>query len=129
VKSGLKRKWPKHLSVRSLRIDGSLTDNDVENLSSIKCELGLNLDSIAAEHMYQLLESGIGQHLKNLTIVDFVHFKGRRRGVEFDNTGIILERILAACPKLEHFVLDIIRPLVQDNKYDLPPSAFKNYKR
>jgi hypothetical protein len=124
VESGLKTRWPKNLSVRRLDIIGFLTVNDIEYLSSIECELDLNLDCVAAEHMYQLLER-IGQLVKTLTIGNIFDF---RQDIMFIRTEIILERILAACPNLEHFELKTKRWVVLDDRYNLPPSAFKNYK-
>jgi hypothetical protein len=124
VESGLKTRWPKNLSVRRLDIIGFLNVNDIEYLSSIECELDLNLDCVAAEHMYQLLER-IGQLVKTLTIGNIFDF---RQDIMFIRTEIILERILAACPNLEHFELKTKRWVVLDDRYDLPPSAFKNYK-
>jgi hypothetical protein len=124
IVSGLKKRWPKNLSVRRLEIVGSLSPSDIENLSSIECNLELDLDCVAAEHMYQLLEC-IGQYVKTLIIGDMFQV---RQSIEYIKSQIILERILAACPNLEHFEFNTCRAVVQDDRYDLPPSAFKNYK-
>jgi hypothetical protein len=104
---------------------GSLSVNDIENLSSIECDLELDLNCVAAEHMYQLLER-IGQYVKTLAIAEFCQ---KRPGVVYIKSEIIVERILAACPNLERFQFNSKRPVVQDDKYDLPPSAFKNYRQ
>jgi hypothetical protein len=126
VESGLKRKWPKNLSVKYLEIIGPLNEKDMENLSSIQCE-HLNLQCISAQHMYNLVEmESMGQFVKILRI-------GNRRAYyrlyfAYDDGSIILERILAACPNLENFQFNTERNVVRDRKYDLPPSAFKNYK-
>jgi hypothetical protein len=125
IVSGLKRRWPKNLSVRRLEIIGSLSASDIENLSSIECELELDLDCVAAEHMYQLLER-IGQFVKTLIIGNMFQV---RPTVEYIKSQIILERILSACPNLEHFEFNTSRAVVQDSRYDMPPSAFKNYRR
>jgi hypothetical protein len=124
VQSELKRSWPKNLSVKHLEIVGSLNENDIENLSSIECELDLNLDCVAAEQMYQLLECK-GQLVKSLTIGNNYE---ERWDVQYDDSDIILERILIACPNLEHFKFQTDRLVIRDDKFNLRPSAFKNYK-
>jgi len=126
VEGGLKRSWPKNLSVRSLEVNGSLSLSDIENLSSIECELKLNLDCVAADQMYQLLER-IGQFVKVLDIGEMIC--RIRSGIVYIKSEIILERILAACPNLESLGFNTRRMVVQDKKYNLPPSAFKNYKK
>jgi hypothetical protein len=124
VASGLKRRWPKNLSVKKLEIFGSLSVNDIEYLSSIDCDLDLYLNSVRAEHMYQLLER-MGQHVKSLTIADASDCNPE---VVYNKSDIILERILSACPDLEKFVYKTSRKVVQDENYNLPPSAFRNFK-
>jgi hypothetical protein len=125
VESGIKTRWPKNLSVRHLLLIGSLSASDIDKLSSIECELDLNLDSVAAEQMYQLLER-IGLFVKTLSIDEMYQM---RPGIGYNNSEIIsLERILAACPNLEYFLFGTSRMVVQDYRYNMPPSAFKNYK-
>jgi hypothetical protein len=124
VESGLKRQWPKNLSVKYLEIIGTLNVNDIERLSTINSNLKLSLDCVSAENMYLLLEL-IGQLVKILFIEDM---HKERRGVVYVKSDIILERILTACPNLEHFEFNTNRTVVQDDRYDLPPSAFKNYR-
>jgi hypothetical protein len=125
VESGLKRRWPKNLSVTRLEIVGSLNVNVIEYLSSINFELELCMDCVAAESMYQLLER-IGHVVKTLTIENTFGFRRNTGYTGEDN--IIVERILTACPNLEHFENKTDRFVVQDDKYDLSPPAFKNYK-
>jgi hypothetical protein len=125
VESGLMRRWPKNLSVTRLEIVGSLNVKDIEHLSSIDFELELNMDCIPAENMYQLLER-IGHLVKTLTIGNIHKYR-----LNIGYTGsdeIIVERILTACPNLEHFEFKTDRKVIQDDKYDLLPSAFKNYQ-
>jgi hypothetical protein len=107
---------------------GLLNENDVEYLKSIKVkgELYLEFDCIVTEQMYQLLEHSMGQFVKTLCISDFTYQS--RQDNTFINDEIIVERILAACPNLETFRFNARRPVVQDDLYDLPPSAYKNYK-
>lgn len=105
-------------------IIGSLNHNDIENLSTINCELDLYMDCVGADQMYQLLEL-IGHHVKSLDIQDIFM---RRCANDYINTPIILERILAACPNLKKFYFESNQIIVQDNRYNLPPAAFKNYK-
>lgn len=124
MQSGLRKKWPKNLSVGRLIIIGSLNQNDIENLSTIKCEFDLYMDCVGADQMYQLLDL-IGHHVKSLDIKDIFM---RRCANDYINTPIILERILAACPNLKKFDFASCQTMVQDNKYNLPPAAFKNYK-
>jgi hypothetical protein len=126
VVSGLKRSWPKNLTVRKLYINGSLNVNDIENLSSINGNLELDLDNVPADDMYQLLEH-MGRNVKTLDIGDMFQVM---QSIEYiKGQMIILERILAACPNLENFVFHKNSPsVVQDDRYDLLPSAFKNYK-
>jgi hypothetical protein len=109
-----------------LEVNGSLSLSDIENHSSIECELKLNLDCVAAEQMYQLLER-IGQFVKGLDIDETIC--RRQRGIVYIKSEIILERILAACPNLESLGFNTRRMVVQDKKYNLPPSAFKKYKK
>jgi hypothetical protein len=125
VESGLRESWPKNLSVRSLSIIGSLNVNDIERLGAIECQLELTFDSVAAEQMYQLLER-MGQFVKTLSINNDSSY--RRPDIVYVKTEIILERILAACPNLEQFKINNNRAVVLDDGFDLPPSAFKNYK-
>jgi hypothetical protein len=125
VESGLKNRWPKHLLVTRLEIVGSLNVNDIEYLSSIDFELELNMDCVEAENMYQLLER-IGHVVKTLAIKNEFGFRQNIGYTGEDN--IIVERILTACPNLEHFEYKTDRFLVQDDKYDMSPPAFKNYK-
>jgi hypothetical protein len=75
--------------------------------------------------MYQLLER-IGQLVKTLVIGDMFQ---SRPTIGYIKSQIILERILAACPNLEHFEFSTSRAVVQDSRYDMPPSAFKNYRQ
>jgi hypothetical protein len=124
VETGLKRRWPKNLSVKNIEVIGSLNVNDIEYLSSIQGELILSLDCVAAENMYQLLER-IGPLVKTLYIGD--RYKSRR-GIVYVRSDIIVERLLAACPNLEHFEFNTTRSVVQDDGYVLQPSAFKNYQ-
>jgi hypothetical protein len=124
VESGLKRRWPKNLTVKRLEIVGSLNVNDIEYLSSIDFELELNMDCIPARNMYQLLER-IGHFVKTLTIENKFDY---RQNIGYARKEIIVEQILTACPNLEHFEFKTNRPVVQDDKYDLPPSCFKNYQ-
>jgi hypothetical protein len=126
LEGGLKTSWPKNLSVRGLKIIGSLSPSDIENLSSIECELELTLDCVAAEQMYQLLDR-IGQFVKILNIDESICRV--QRGIAYVKSDIILERVLAACPNLERLGFNTSRTVVQDKKYNLPPSAFKNYKK
>jgi hypothetical protein len=107
VEGGLRSSWPKNLSVRSLKIIGPLSPSDIENLSSIECELKLKL-VCNAEEMYQLFER-IGHFVKVLDI-DEMKF---RTCHHFSNSGIILERILAACPNLERLGFNTSRMVVQ----------------
>jgi hypothetical protein len=124
VESGLKRRWPKNLSVKRLEIVGSLNVNDIEYLSSIDFELELYMDCVEAEYMYQLLER-IGHLVKTLTIENRFY---DREDIGYARKDIIVERILTACPNLENFEFKTNRLVVQDDKYDLPPSYFKNYQ-
>jgi hypothetical protein len=123
VERGLKRKWPKNLTVKKLEIIGLLSKKDISNLSTIECELELDMDCVASDQMYQLMER-IGRFIKSLTIGN--ENKSRRDCIKSE---IILERILASCPNLEHFMLRTSRTVVQNPKYNLPFAAFKNYKR
>jgi hypothetical protein len=125
VESVLKKRWPKNLSVTRLEIVGSLNVNDIEYLSSIDFELNLNMDCVEAENMYQLLER-IGHGVKTLAIKNKFGFRQNIGYTGEDN--IIVERILTACPNLEHFEYKTARFVVTDDKYELLPSAFKNYK-
>jgi hypothetical protein len=110
------------VSVECLTIVGWLNPSDIQNLSSIEChELDLTLDSVGAEQMYQLLEH-IGRLVKFLGIIEDNEYKIK------DKSDIILERILAACPNLEVFELESSRNVIQDNRYNMPPAAFKNYQ-
>jgi hypothetical protein len=111
------------LSVNKLHIIGSMGQNDIEKLSSIECNLTLRMDCVAVERMYQLLER-IGRFVKTLTIGDM--YKPR---IVYIESEIIVERLLVACPNLEHFDFNCNQPLVLDKRYDLPPSAFKNYQQ
>lgn len=122
----MKRRWPQNLAVRHLMVIGALNVEDIENLRSIDCEFELHLDSVAAEHVYQLLER-IGHCVKTLGIKDW--WCRLRIGIVYTLNDIILERVLAACPNLEHFEFDTSRSVVQDSRHDMPPSAFKNYRR
>jgi hypothetical protein len=115
VESGLKSRWPKNLSVRKLFVRGSLTEHDIKCLSSIQGELQLEFYHVAPENMYQLVER-MGQFVKSLEIGGIIY------------AAIIVERILTACPNLENFCIEICEEAVLDDKYDLPPLAFKNYK-
>jgi hypothetical protein len=125
VESGLAIRWSKNLSVTRLEIVGSLNVNDMEYLSSINFELELCMDCVEAENMYQLLER-IGHVVKTLAIKNKFSF---RRNIGYTGEdNIIVERILTACPNLEHFEYETDRFLVQDDKYHLSPPAFKNYK-
>jgi hypothetical protein len=121
VQRNLQARWPKNLSVRHLELRGFGSPSDIENLSSIECELDLNMDCVAAEQMYQLTER-IGRLVKSLTIGSISAVKNE------DHSEIILERILAACPNLEHFTFKICREVVLDDRYILEPSDFKNYQ-
>jgi hypothetical protein len=125
VESGLKRKWPRNLAVKRLELIGSLNVNDIERLSTINCELELDLDCVGAENMYLLLELK-GSLVKTLVIGNT---NNERRDVDYVKSEIILERILSACPKLENFEYKTSRTVVQDDEYDMQPSAFKNYQR
>jgi hypothetical protein len=124
VEHGLKRRWPKNLCVRRLEILGSLRESDLEYLSSIEFELELTLDTVAVEQMYQLLES-MGRFVKSLTIANGLYCS---RKFLYVKRGINLERILAACPNLEKLEYKTNRKVVREDKYNLPPSAFKNLK-
>jgi hypothetical protein len=124
VESGLRRRWPKNLSVKRLEIVGSLNVNDIEYLSSIDFELELYMDCVEAEYMYQLLER-IGHVVKTLTIDNRFDY---REDIGYARKEVIVERILTACPNLEHFEFKTDRKVVTDNKYDLLPSAYKNYQ-
>ena len=110
--------------VTRLEIVGSLNVNDIEYLSSINFELELCMDCVDAEYMYQLLER-IGHVVKTLA---FKNEFGFRRNIGYTGEDIIVERILTACPNLEHFEYKTDRFVVTDDKYELLPSAFKNYK-
>jgi hypothetical protein len=111
--------------LKNLEIQGLLNENDIENLSSIECELNLKLDSVGAGQIYQLLER-MGQYVKSLTIDGDAYY--RARDIEYDDSSVNVERMLVACPNLENFRFPTDRQVVQDDKYNLPPSAFKNYK-
>jgi hypothetical protein len=124
VESGLKKRWPKNLSVKRLEIVGSLNVKDIEYLSSINFELELYMDCVEAEYMYQLLER-IGHFVKTLTIENKSDY---RQNIGYARKEIIVERILTACPNLEHFEFKTDQFVVQDDKYDLQPSYFKNYQ-
>jgi hypothetical protein len=128
VESGLKRRWPKNLSVTYLLIVGLLNVNDIEYLGSIDFKLELGMDCVAAENMYQLLER-IGHLVKTLTIGNM--YEDRQNIGYTRSDEIIVERILTACPNLENFEFKTNRPVVQDGKYDLPPSSsyFKQYQK
>jgi len=125
VQTGLMRRWPQNLSVRRLIVIGALSVQDIEYLGSIDCEFELHLDSVAAENMYQLLER-IGHCVKTLVIKDWCQFRIDNVYIPSD---IILERVLAACPNLEQFEFNTSRSVVQDSRHDMPPSAFKNYRK
>jgi hypothetical protein len=127
VESGLKKRWPENLSVKNLFIVGSLNVTDIEYLSTVQGELKLTLNSVAAEQMYQLLDH-MGQLVKTLAIED-TH-RSRFDGLDIVNihSDVIVERILAACPNLEHFECRHNQAMAQDDRYNLPPAAFKNYK-
>jgi hypothetical protein len=124
VESGLKRRWPKNLSVMRLEIVGSLNVKDIEYLSSINFELELYMDCVEAEYMYQLLER-IGHFVKTLTIENKSDY---RQNIGYARKEIVVERILTACPNLVHFEFKTDQFVVQDDKYDLPPSYFKNFR-
>lgn len=125
VEKGLKKKWPKNLSVKHLEIIGSISQSDIVKLGTIECELNLTLDCVAAEQMYQLLER-IGRLVKSLVIANMYKL---RQGIVYIKTEMILERILSACPNLEHFEFATSRTVVPDDRYKLQPAAFKNYKK
>jgi hypothetical protein len=125
VESGLKRRWPKNLSVMRLEIVGSLNVKDIEYLSSINFELELYMDCVEAEYMYQLLER-IGHFVKTLTIENKSDY---RQNIGYARKEIVVERILTACPNLVHFEFKTDQFVVQDDKYDLPPSYFKNFRQ
>jgi hypothetical protein len=110
--------------VRHLEIKGPLSVNDVENLSSIECVLELGMSHVTVEQIYQLLES-IGRCIKTLMI------KNMQTMIWAPDVGIpiIVERILAACPNLQHFDLMTDGKVAQDDRYVLPTSAFKNYQK
>ena len=112
------------MSVMRLEIVGSLNVKDIEYLSSINFELELYMDCVEAEYMYQLLER-IGHGVKTLTIENKSDY---RQNIGYARKEIIVEQILFACPNLEHFEFKTDRLVVQDDKYDLPPSYFKNYQ-
>jgi len=107
VKSGLKRRWPKILYGGHLEIVGWLSPSDIDYLGSIECELKLDMDCVAAEHMYQLLER-MGQFVKTLII-------GNKYRDSYMLSDVCLERILAACPNLVNFEFNISRAVVQDS--------------
>lgn len=125
MESGLKRKWPRTLAVKRLEIIGSLNVNDIERLSTINCELELDLDCVGAENMYLFLELK-GYLVKTLIIGNTYN---KRRHVDYVQSEIILERILYACPKLENFEYKTSRTVVSDDEHDMQPAAFKNYQR
>jgi len=112
------------LSVKRLEIVGSLNVNDIEYLSSIDFELELYMDCVEAEYMYQLLQR-IGHLVKTLTIENRFYDRG---DIGYARKDIIVERILTACLNLEHFEFKTNRLVVQDDKYDLTPSYFKNFR-
>lgn len=86
------------------------------------------MDCVGAEEMYQLLEGGVGQYVKSLIIGDM--YQVRKKEIVYDRSGIIiLERILAACPNLQQFEYLTSRAVVFDDRYYLPPAAFKNYRQ
>jgi hypothetical protein len=124
LEDGLKVRWPKKLSVQRLSIIGWLNPSDIDNLSSIESELNLELNCVGAEQIYQLLEH-IGRLVKCLTIGDIFQV---RKIIVYDNSDIILERILAACPNLERFQFLTSRSVIQDIRFNMPPAAFKNYQ-
>jgi hypothetical protein len=114
------------LSVQNLSIMGSLNVKDIECLSTIQgAGLDLFLHCVAAEQMYQLLER-MGQFVQTLYIGDSCE---SRQDIVNINSDVIVERILAACPNLDNFHFYSRRAVIQDNRYDLPPSDFKNYKQ
>jgi hypothetical protein len=125
VESGLKRKWPRNLAVKRLEIIGSLNVNDIERLSTINCELELDLDCVGAENMYLFLELK-GYLVKTLIIGNTYN---KRRYVDYVQSEINLERILSACFKLENFEYKTSRTVVSDDEHDMQPAAFKNYQR
>jgi hypothetical protein len=114
--------------VRNLElIGGGMSPSNFENLSSIECELNLVMDSVAAEQIYLLTER-IGRFVKSLTI-GRIHIMEVNYVIDGDNhCEIILERIFAACPNLEHFTFRIGPVVILDDRYTLEPSAFKNYQ-
>jgi hypothetical protein len=113
--------------VRNLELSGSGSLSNFENLSSIECELDLVMDCVAAEQIYLLTER-IGRLVKSLTI-GRIHIMEVNYVIDGDNhCEIILERILAACPNLEHFTFQIGPVVVLDDRYTLEPSDFKNYQ-
>jgi hypothetical protein len=114
------------LHVGNLQIVGWLNESDMEKFDTIDFELQLKLDCVGAEQMYQLLERRLGRLVKSLLIGD--KSPDVSEDVVCIHTEIILERILAACPNLEHFDFQSSRKTVLDSGYNLPPSAFKNYK-
>jgi hypothetical protein len=113
------------LSVMRLEIVGSLNVKDIEYLSSINFELELYMDCVEAEYMYQLLER-IGHFVKTLTIENKSDY---RQNIGYARKEIVVERILTACPNLVHFEFKTDQFVVQDDKYDLPPSYFKNFRQ
>lgn len=128
LEGGLKVRWPRNLSVKCLIIVGSLSQKDIENLSTIECELYLNMDCVGAEQMYQLLEL-LGPLVKSLAIGDSWNI---RKNVVYIKSDIIVERIFMACPNLvalnyNNYTNSQHRQVVQDNQYNMPPAAFKNY--
>lgn len=113
--------------MKRLEIVGSLGARDIWHLGSIQCKLELEMYCVAAEKMYQLLERHIGRLVKSLLISDMYHWV---EDVKFKRSEIILERILAACPNLEHFkLLTLLQEVVLHDKYQMQPAAFKNYLR
>jgi hypothetical protein len=128
VESGLRRRWPQNLSVENLEISGSLDENDIEYLTCIKITHNLFLNCVVAEQMYQLLER-MGRFVKLLLIGDHKYRYRLRQDIVFIKNEIIVERILSACPNLEVFAFKTSQPVVKDELYNLPPSAFKNYKQ
>jgi hypothetical protein len=120
IKKGLKLHWPKHLRVICLGIEGSLDASDIAHLSSINFDVDLQLEKVPAEVMYQLLESKLGGRVTRLDIIFLEDHKTKC-------ADVVLERVLAACPKLQHFMFFSRDPVVKDPKYDLPPYAFNNY--
>jgi len=120
VKRGLRRSWPRNLSVKRLEIVGSLGARDIQHLGSIQCKLELEMYCVSAEKMYQLLERHIGWLVKSLLISDMYHWVDN---IKFKRSEINLERMLAACPNLEHFkLLTLLQEVVLHDNYHMQPA-------